>query len=265
MNRVRPRDANAGSARIPVSSPASQSMKANSKSALNEQFYLRQVELFQDLSPAELKALEKMMPVKKVAAGTVFYTPQQAGAVLFLLKEGRVRLYHLSAEGRDFTTATVEAGTFFGEMALLGQGLYSSYAEAVTPCLLCIMSHQDVRMLLQHDPRIAYRVIEMMGRRLSETEQRLADFALKRVAARLATQLLQLARSQLVREQRADVPVVGSVEVTCTHEELARNVGAYRETITKILNEWRGQGWVELYRGRIVLLEMKSLRHLSVS
>ncbi len=50
--------------------------------------------------------------------------------------------------------------------------------------------------------------------------------------------------------------------MTGTHEELAQGVGAYRETVTKILNERRGQGLVELGRGRAVLLETEKLRHL---
>ena len=238
-------------------------MKSKPQATFEGQIYLREVELFQDLSLDELKMMEKMMPVKKVEAGNVFYCPTQPAEVLFLVKKGRVSLYHLSAEGTAFTTATVEAGTFFGEMALVGQSLYGSYAEAVTPCLLCIMSREDVKMALLNDLRISSRLVETLGRRLIETEQRLADFALKSVAARVAALLLQLAQSQLVREQRTDVPVVGSVEVTCTHEELAQGVGAYRETVTKILNEWRSEKILELHRGRIVLLNLKTLHKLS--
>jgi CRP/FNR family cyclic AMP-dependent transcriptional regulator len=238
-------------------------MKSKPQATFEGQIYLREVELFQDLSLDELKMMEKMMPVKKVEAGNVFYCPTQPAEVLFLVKKGRVSLYHLSAEGTAFTTATVEAGTFFGEMALVGQSLYGSYAEAVTPCLLCIMSRKDVKMALLNDLRISSRLVETLGRRLIETEQRLADFALKSVAARVAALLLQLAQSQLVREQRTDVPVVGSVEVTCTHEELAQGVGAYRETVTKILNEWRSEKILELHRGRIVLLNLKTLHKLS--
>ncbi len=240
-------------------------MKSKPQAAFEKQIYLRQIEILQDLSPQELEAMDKMMPAREVEAGNVFYSPTQPAEVLFLLKKGRVSLYHLSAEGTPFITATLEEGTLFGEMVLLGQSLYGSYAEAVTSCLLCVMSRDDVRMTMLNDLRIATRLVERLGRRLLETEQRLVDFALKDVAGRVAALLLQLAQSQLVREGRANVPVVGAAEVTCTHEELARGVGAYRETITKILNEWRGQGWVELHRGRIVLLDMESLRHLAVS
>ena len=207
--------------------------------------------------------MEKMMPVKKVEAGNVFYLPTQPAEVLFLVKKGRVKLYHLSADGTPFTTATVEAGTFFGEMALLGQSLYGSYAETVTPCLLCIMSRDDVKMALLDDLRISSRLVGMLGQRLIETEQRLADYALKSVAARVATLLLQLARTPESRQQRQGFFAAKTVEITCTHEELAHGVGAYRETVTKILNEWQDEKVVELHRGRIVVLNLKSLHKIA--
>lgn len=192
-----------------------------------------------------------MTSMKKVAAGTVFYTPQQLSEVVFLVKQGRVRLYQISEDGKPFTTAMVEAGTFFGEMTLLGQSLYGSFAEAATPCLLCVMSRDDVKRTLLGDARIAARIVETLGRRLLETEKRLSDLALKSVAARVATMLLQRAGS------------AETVEITCTHEELAHDVGACRETVTKILNEWRGQKLVELHRGRVGLLDRKRLHDLS--
>ncbi len=229
----------------------------NPQPLLEEKIFLHQVKLFQDLSPNDLEELDKRMPPKKIAAGTVIYTPQQPAEVLFLLKQGSVCLYRLSAEGKQFTTATVEEGTFFGEMTLLGQSLYGSFAQASNDCLLCILDRQEVQMLLQ-DARITYRLIEAMGQRLVETENRLAGFVFGTATARLAALLLQEARAPRPLFSHANVPA----QVNCTHEELARSVGVYRETVTKILNEWRGQGLVELGRGRVVLLETEKLRHL---
>ena len=239
-------------------------MNSKPQVVLESQIYLRQVELFQDLSPDELGQMEKMMPVKKIEAGHVLYCPTQPAEVLFLVKQGRVNLYHLSSEGTAFTTAIIEKGVFFGEMALIGQSLYGSYAEAVTPCLLCIMSREDVRMALLSDLRIAGRLVETLGRRLLDTQQRLADIALKSVAARLATLLVQMARSPQAREQRKGLLSGKTVEISCTHETLAQSVGVYRETVTKILNEWSRNNLVELHRGRIVLLNLESLGNLAV-
>jgi len=198
--------------------------------------------------------------MQRVPAGTVFFSPEQVGEVLFILKEGRVRLYRLSGDGKALTTAVLEAGTIFGEMALLGQHLHQSYAEALSPCLLCLMSREDVTGLLLSDPRIATRIAETLGQRLISAEQRLSDFAFKNLPQRLASLLLQLARPPRARLFRA---ASGPREVRFTHEALAEMIGTYRETVTKILNEFRAQELIALKRGCVVLTDETTLRALS--
>jgi CRP/FNR family transcriptional regulator, cyclic AMP receptor protein len=220
--------------------------------------YLKEIDIFQDLTPDEITALGQHTPMKRVPAGTVLHAPDQPTEVLFILKEGRVRLYHLLADGRKLTTALLDAGVIFGEMALLGQDMDSSFAETVSDCVLCLMSRHDVKTLLLGDSRIAFRIAETMGRRLIESERRLLDIAFKRVPERLAILLLQLARRPAIRFMSATRP-----EVACTHEELADMAGTSRETVTKVLNDFRSRHLIELERGRIILLDTEGLRQVA--
>jgi CRP-like cAMP-binding protein len=57
--------------------------------------------------------------------------------------------------------------------------LVGSYAAALSPCFLCLISWDDVRHLLLGDPRVALRITETMGRRLLQARRRLSDFAFK--------------------------------------------------------------------------------------
>jgi CRP/FNR family cyclic AMP-dependent transcriptional regulator len=223
-----------------------------------KQKYLKNIDIFQDLTPAEIEVLGKRAPERQVEAGTIFYMPDKPTEVLFILKMGRIRLYHLSPDGKALTTAMLEAGTIFGEMALLGQGLDDSYAEALTPCMLCLMSREDVITLLLGDPRIALRITEILGRRLIEAERQLSDFAFKSLPERLAALLLRLAQ-----EPRPRLFGSGYPEVRYTHEQLAEMIGTYRETATKILNEFRAEGWVDLRRGKILILDRHALEILT--
>ncbi|MDP9373585.1 MAG: Crp/Fnr family transcriptional regulator [Chloroflexota bacterium] len=236
--------------------------KPSPSDALDKQGYLSDVDIFRDLAPAEIEALGRRAPMRTVPAGTIFYSPEEPSEVLFILKAGKVRIYRLSVEGKALTTAIVAAGTIFGEMAILGQGMHDSYAEALAPCTLCLMSRDDVKTLLLGDPRIALRITEILGRRLLEAERRLSDFAFKSLPQRLATLLVTLAEREgreprLFRLGRPEVP-----EVRYTHEQLAEMVGGGRETVTKVLNEWREGGLIELKRGRVVLLDSGALRRL---
>jgi hypothetical protein len=67
---------------------------------LNKVSYLRDVDILRDLEPTEVEYLSKRTPMQRVTAGAVFYSPEQAAEVLFMLKEDQVRLYHLSPMAR---------------------------------------------------------------------------------------------------------------------------------------------------------------------
>jgi CRP/FNR family cyclic AMP-dependent transcriptional regulator len=223
-------------------------------SEITKEKYLRSVDIFQDLTEDEIHHLGQRAPMRHVPGGTIFYTQEQVTEVLFILKEGRVRLYHLEPGGRMLTLAILEEGSIFGEMTLVGQRLQNNFAEAITPCLLCLMSREDVKDLLLSDPRIAFRLMEKIGQRLVETEQRLSDMAYKPAPERIATQLIQLAEQRRNWLGRKAYP-----EVRCTHEELAHLVGVQRETVTKVLNDFRQQELIDLSRGRVVLLDVTGL------
>jgi len=226
--------------------------------ALRKQSYLSEVRIFQDLSSEEMAALGRATPMKEVEAGMILYSPDDPAEVLFILKKGRVKLFLLTEEGRALTIDILEAGSIFGEMSLLGQDLHNVFAQALTPCVLCLMSREHVQRLLFSDPRIVTRITEELGKRLINAENRLLDFAFRRMPERLVRLLLQLAQPH-----RGLLSFSSTMEVRYTHEELADMIGTTRETVTKLLNAMRERGLVALQRGRIMLLDMNRLQQIA--
>lgn len=208
--------------------------------------YLRKNELFRDLSWLEMQVLDRITAMMTCPPGRIFYTPGETGEVLFLLKKGRVQIYRLSPEGKKLVIAALEEGTLFGEMALVGQGMYNTFAEAVEPCTLCAMSRRDVEMLIARFPKVGLRLLEIMGQRLTEVEQRLEGLAFKTIPAQLAALLLQLARDNQVDGY--------------THEQLAEMIGTYRETVTQTLDDFKAQGLIEVGRKQIKIRNSQGLR-----
>jgi CRP-like cAMP-binding protein len=125
------------------------------------------------------------------------------------------------------------------------------------------MSREDVQQMLLSDPRIAARIAETLGNRLIAMEQRLSDVVFKAVPLRIASTLLTLGRAEGTRARWPFSRRAGDVRLT--HEQLAELVGTSRETTTKVLNELRDQGWIELQRGKIVLLDLKALEAFAES
>ena len=213
--------------------------------------FLSDTDIFRDLSSQELEELDRMTAMSTCRRGKVFYTPGETGEVLFILKRGRVNLYRINSDGKKLVTSTIGAGTVFGEMSLVAQGMHDTFAEAAEDCTLCVMSRSDVEHLLLSKPRVALRFMEMIAARLKDVETRMETVAFKSVPTRIATFLLQLAGEE-----------TGKIEGV-SHQDLADMVGTYRETVTRILNEFRGKGYIELGRLNVAILDRDALQAIA--
>lgn len=220
----------------------------------NKLNYLSSIEIFRDLNSRDLEDMDRQFTMTGCAVGKIFYMPGETGEVLFLLKKGRVQLYRLSPEGKKIVVATLGPGAIFGEMSLVGQGMYNTFAEAADECVVCVMSRPDVERLMREKPQVAFRIVETLGKRLIQRERQLEEIAFKSISSRLASLLLGLSDDS------------GSNEVVgYTHQDLAEILGTYRETITQTLNDLRAGGLVQIKRKRLILIDKAGLKDVSES
>ena len=216
--------------------------------------YLQMVDIFQDLTEEEIEEIDRATTMSFCRKGKILYMPEDTSEVLFLLKKGRIQLYRLSPDGKKLVIATIGPGSVFGEMALIGQGMHNTFAEATEECVLCVMSRDDLERLLVTKPKVALRIFETLGRRLKEAELRLEEIAFKGIPARLASLLLQLADEQ------------GSDRITgLTHQDLGEQIGTYRETTTQTLNIFKTEGLIEIGRKRITILDGEGLKRIAAN
>ncbi|MGH2705859.1 MAG: Crp/Fnr family transcriptional regulator [Actinomycetota bacterium] len=214
---------------------------------------LSEVDIFRDLSPAEMEAIGEAAPRRTHGAGEILYSPLEPVETLFILKAGRVRIFRVAPDGRALTTALITPGTIFGEMVLLGQRMHDNFAEAIEEAVVCVMNRDDVQRLLLSDPRIAARIAEILGARLAEMERRLSDTVFKNVHQRIARSL-----ATLLSERRPGI-LSRPPQVLLTHEQIAALVGTTRETATKVLGDLADEGLIRLSRGRITVIDPKAV------
>jgi CRP/FNR family transcriptional regulator, cyclic AMP receptor protein len=206
------------------------------------------MDIFCDLEPAALAAFEQQTEMRTCRKGQILYSQEDRAEVLFLLKRGRVQLYRLTPSGKRLELATLEPGTFFGEMPLVGETLRHTFAEAAEDSLICVMSRSDIERLMRERSEVALRMIEVLSRRLALCEARLEEMAYRSVPARIAAVLLRLSQGR------------SGEAVPITHQELGDMIGALRESVTKVLDEFQRAELVELSRGRIILLDVAGLQ-----
>jgi CRP-like cAMP-binding protein len=215
-------------------------------------------DVFADLAPDQRARLDRRIRYADYSAGHIFFTPEERSDQLLLVKEGRVRLYKLSPEGRSLTLFVLEPQAIFGETALVGQWLHDYFAEALTDCRVGAIDSDDLRELMVAQPAVALRMMDIITRRLRALERKLADIAFKSVPQRLAAILINLADCGI--ERTSDTP---PAVVRYTHQQLAEMLGSYRETVTKAVGEFREAGLIRVTEEAIHLTDVRRLRELA--
>jgi CRP/FNR family transcriptional regulator, cyclic AMP receptor protein len=216
------------------------------------------VGLFALLSPEQLERIAYGIPAKSFEVGEHVFTPAYRGEVFFSLIEGRVRIYRLEA-GQEVTISVLEAGEMFGEAAFTSREGKGSYAQAIAASKIAFLNRSTFYRLIQRDPEVGIRTIELLGERLSFYEQRIADLSLKKVPARLAGLILQLVEAEGIVTGKGRY----RLSTHYTHEQLALMIGAKRVAVSRAMKGFREGGVVETGRQRIVVKDAEALGRIA--
>jgi CRP/FNR family cyclic AMP-dependent transcriptional regulator len=219
---------------------------------------LSMVDILGPLSDEEMEDLAKRAPDTFLEQDDILYTPKEGAERLFVLKEGRVQLYEVNAEGDEITLSVVEDGNVFGEMALTGQSMNGLYVRALTPSTVVSLRREDVEDLITKKPEVGLRLVRELAERLREAERRYAEVVGKGVPARLASLILRLVDSEgVVSSESVRIPT------HYTHEQLGSMIGCKRVAVTRAFRKLEEEGGVELEDRRIVLKDRDALEELS--
>jgi CRP/FNR family cyclic AMP-dependent transcriptional regulator len=230
-------------------------LKVNKEGLAEDLRLLSLVDILEPLSREELAGLNWKHLETHVEPGETFYTPMDLCETLFILKQGRVRLYKMTPDKREFTLAVLQSGTVFGEMTLTAQRLRNAYAEAVEPSDIATMCRADVERLILDKPKVGLQLVHLLGERLYNYEIRMEYLGLREVPARLANLLLLIVESEGVRTRTHY-----KIPTRYTHQQLGTMIGANREAVTRALNRLREIGALEVRRRYIYVKEMEALQ-----
>lgn len=201
--------------------------------------------------------LEPLGSVQVFRRRSAIYTPGQPAGALYLLQTGQVSLQMLSSEGRALTVKVVEPGQAFGHSALDGSSTYDTYAEALQTVRVVAVPRAAVLKAIHDQPGLSMALIEALGQHRLTVSRRLDEVAFKSVPARLASVLLEMS------EEQATGPKPPQRVPRRTHQQLAEMINAYRETVTKVINQFRDARLLDVDRSGITLLNPSRLRELA--
>lgn len=217
-------------------------------------WYLKKTDLFDWLGEDDFSQISRAVKDREVKKGQAVYISGRPEGTIYLLKQGRIKLYRMSGDGHPIILDILESGDLFGEFSPSSDARGETVAEAMEDSYICGWRRETFNLLVKVNPEFALRLVEAMDERRRRFEVRIDELLYKDVPTRLARILIRLG------EQFGTVGPEGiRIRMGLTHEDLAALIASTRETLSKFMSEFRTRGLIDYGSGQITLLNLPGL------
>jgi CRP/FNR family transcriptional regulator len=215
---------------------------------------LRRVPVFSTLGEDDVERVAEVTVPRRFEAGEVVFREGDESDTCYIVRSGQARAIRGHSDGRTITLANFASGDIFGELAMFDNERRSATVEAVEKTEVIAILGGDMRRLMRQHPEIAVKLVGALGRRLRETNERLARQSFQTVQSRVAAVL-----AQLVETAQADGATERDVLITSTQADLAQLAGSSRESASRFLAVLERAGIITQGRGKLVVHDPAAL------
>lgn len=217
--------------------------------------------LFCRLTPDSLRDLNALRQVAFYPPGAVLFVEGEGPRGLFILCSGQARLAANSKEGKSITLRLVQPGEVLGLSSVIANGPYPATAETLAPSQVNFIPRPEFLQFLRTHGDVSVRVAEHLSIELHKAWEQTRLLALAPSARAKLAQLLLVWAGQHGQETAEGV----RVPLNMTQEEIGETIGATRETVSRLLADFKRRRLIRVKGGSFVLLQPNELRALSAS
>lgn len=180
------------------------------------------------------------------------------GDAVYLVSDGRARVYTASSEGHEVTLCVRGPGDLVGEMAALDPGSARSASVVALGTLRCqVIGSDELHRLLEAHPRVSLALLRLLIGRLRDADRRRTEFGSYNATQRLARVLVEASDQSVGGGSVAAGNLPG---LALSQQEMAGLIGASRESVARALAELRDRGLVATGRRTIAIRDHAGLR-----
>lgn len=220
----------------------------------------REERLFCDLGNEALVELSEIKATSVYPKGTLLFLEGQESRGVFILCTGRAKLFTTSAEGKTIILRMVEPGEVLGLTSAMAGSTYEATAETLEPTQANFISQKDFLRFLHRHPDVGMKVVQQLTHNCRCAYSEIRSLGLSNsVPEKIAKLLLSWAEHPLQTNRKAQqIPI----RVTLTQEEIAQFAGTSRETVSRVLGDFKKKGWLRIKGATWFLLNKQALEKL---
>jgi CRP/FNR family transcriptional regulator len=219
---------------------------------------LRQDGYFCNLPKASLEELEKVKYASAYPQGAVLFVEGQAPRGVYLICSGRVKLSTTSRDGKTLILRIAQPGEVLGLHATVSGKPYELTGETLQPCQLDFIRRDDFLRFLQNHVDACLNAAQHLSQNCQSAYEMIRSLGLSHSVSE------KMARLLLEWSSDGETTKEGSIriKVSLTHEEMAQLIGTSRETVTRVLGEFRQRKLAQLQGSTLLILNKPALEKL---
>jgi CRP-like cAMP-binding protein len=215
---------------------------------------LKRTMLFGELDEADLEALATRVVVRRLRRGEILFMAGDPASGLYVVVEGAIRAFRVSADGREQTIHVEKGGATLAEVPVFDEGPYPSTTAAEEDSVLLFIDKRDELNLCLERPRISLAALKLLAGRMRNCAALVESLSLRDVDRRLAALLLEEAADH---SRRSGSSV--TFELALTHQQIAARIGSVREVVSRALARLQQGGLIRMDGRRITIPDEKAL------
>jgi CRP/FNR family transcriptional regulator len=208
--------------------------------------------MFASLADSDLDTLCSLARLQREERGTLLFSEGEDATGFYVVVAGRVKIYKLSADGKERILHIVHSGDTFAEAAIFGDGRYPAFAETLCATELVFLPGREFLELLHTRSGIAINMIAGLSQFLRQFAHQIEELTFKDVPARLAGYLLRL-------KAEAD----GSYQLPVSKSQLASNLGTVSETLSRSLRKLADEELIRVEGKNIEIIDRELLEDMA--
>ncbi len=198
----------------------------------------------------ELKKLSNERKTKLFKKREVLFEEGDYPRYLYFIKSGKVKVFKTNDDGKEYIISLCTDGDFLGYVDLIKDTKYQESCAALEDTEVSLIPKEDFQQLLHANRDVASQLIKMLANNISEKEEQLLQLAYNSVRKRVANALLLLHDKE------------GKNEFNILRDDLARIVGTAKESVIRMLTEFKEDGYIDITDGAITIKNRQKLEFM---
>lgn len=212
-------------------------------------------QLLQVSGKKELQSLTEDRNINRYKRKQAVFTEGNHPNSLYFVLKGKVKAYKTNEDGKELVTDLYSVGDFIGHIALLEKTSYKDTAEALEDTELAVIPKADFDELVDRNPEVARKFIQLLAKNISEKEDQLLKLAYNSLRKKVADALLMVHKKYHAGKD-------GEFYIEISRENLATMAGTATESLIRTLSDFKNEKLIDIQEGKISILNQKKLENL---